>query len=293
VKPGGGRFGGSDPPGAFLGEWITVNYDGASVPRTPIPIRWLEALGRTAETVAEHAGQMGALVWASIVATVRLRVPFRDIVRQLYIIGVGSIPIVLVTATLAGIVTTQQGGYQFTGSIPLYVLGSVVASSVILELGPVLTAIVLVGRVGARITAELGTMKVSEQIDALHSLGRDPVAMLVAPRIIAGIIATPLLVGIADITGLISGMISANVALGLGRDSFLYGARLFWHNWDLFYSFSKAVVFGAAIPIISTHMGLRTGGGAAGVGRTTTASVMFMTLTILILDALFPPLMLQ
>lgn len=270
-----------------------MNYDGASVPRTPIPIRWLAALGRTSETVAEHAGQMGALVWASIVATVRLRVPFRDIVRQIYIIGVGSIPIVLVTATLAGVVTTQQGGYQFTGSIPLYVLGSVVASSVILELGPVLTAIVLVGRVGARITAELGTMKVSEQIDALHSLGRDPVAMLVAPRIIAGIVATPLLVGIADITGMVSGMISANIALGLGRESFLYGARLFWHNWDLFYSFSKAVVFGAAIPIISTHMGLRTGGGAAGVGRTTTASVMFMTLTILILDALFPPLMLQ
>ncbi len=261
--------------------------------RPPAPVRWLAAVGRTFENVTEHAGQLGHLVWASILALVRLKVPFRYIVNQIYIMGVQSIPIVLVTATLAGIVTTQQGGYQFTGSIPLYVLGSVVASSVILELGPVLTAIVLVGRVGARITAELGTMKVSEQLDALASLGRDPIAMLGAPRIVAGIIATPILVGIADITGMVAGMISANLALGLGRESFLYGARLFWHNWDLFYSFSKAVVFGAAIPIISVHMGFRTSGGAAGVGRTTTASVMFMTLTILILDALFPPLMLQ
>lgn len=270
-----------------------MDTQGAGASAAPLVVRWFAALGRTSEQIAEHAGGLGALVWASLVSLARLQVRFRDIVRQVYVMGVQSIPIVMVTAVLAGVVTTQQGGYQFTGSIPLYVLGSVVASSVILELGPVLTAVVLVGRVGARITAELGTMKVSEQIDALYSLGRDPISMLAAPRIVAGIIATPILVGIADITGMLSGMISANFALGLGNESFLYGARLFWHNWDLFYSFAKAVAFGAAIPIISVHMGLRTRGGAAGVGRTTTASVMFMTLTVLILDALFPPLMLQ
>ena len=101
--------------------------------------------------------------------------------------------------------TSQQGGYQFTGAIPLYVLGSVVTSSVVLELGPVLTAIVLIGRVGARITAELGTMQVSEQIDALYSLGRDPVPVLAAPRIIAGVIAMPALVGIANAVGVVAG----------------------------------------------------------------------------------------
>ena len=160
-------------------------------------------------------------------------------------------------------------------------------------MGPVLTAIVLVGRVGARITAELGTMVVSEQIDAYHSLGRDPVAILVAPRVIAGIIVMPLLVAIADTTGILVGMFAAKLTTGLGYEAFLYGARLFWHNWDLLYSLTKALAFGFAIPLISTHMGLRTGGGAAGVGRQTTASVMFMTLTVLILDALFPPLMLN
>lgn len=222
-----------------------------------------------------------------------MQVPLRAIVRQIYVMGVQSIPIVLVTAVLSGIVTSQQGGYQFTGSIPLYVLGSVVAASVILELGPVLTAIVLVGRVGARITAELGTMVVTEQIDALHSLGRNPVAILAAPRLVAGIIVVPVLVGIADAVGVLAGMVAADLTVGLGPEGFLYGARLFWHSWDLFYSFMKAVTFGFAIPLIAVHMGFRTGGGASGVGRQTTASVMFMTLTVLILDALFPPLFLQ
>jgi phospholipid/cholesterol/gamma-HCH transport system permease protein len=250
-------------------------------------------MGRTGRNVAEHAGEMGILLAHSARAVVRMQVSFKDVSQQIYIMGVQSIPIVIVTAVLAGIVTSQQGGYQFQGAIPLYILGSVVTASVILELGPVLTAIVLVGRVGARITAELGTMKVSEQIDAFHAVGRDPVAVLAAPRIIAGIIIMPLLVALANVVGVLAGMVAARATLGLGYESFLYGARLFWHNWDLFYSLCKAVTFGFAIPVISIHMGMRTSGGAAGVGRTTTASVMFMTLTILILDALFPPLLLQ
>jgi phospholipid/cholesterol/gamma-HCH transport system permease protein len=194
---------------------------------------------------------------------------------------------------LAGIVTSQQGGYQLISSSPQYVLGTLVVQSIILELGPLLTAIVLVGRIGARITAELGTMVVSEQIDAFKSLGRDPVAILAAPRIIAGIITMPLLVAFADVVGVWAGMITANLDVGLGTETFLYGARLFWHSWDLVYGLSKAFVFGFVIPLISVHMGLRTRGGAEGVGLQTTQAVMFMILTILIVDAMFPPLMLQ
>jgi phospholipid/cholesterol/gamma-HCH transport system permease protein len=254
------------------------------------PIR---TVGRTARLVTEHAGQLGLLSWAIINSFARLRVSSRSVLRQIYIIGVQSIPIVVVTAVLTGIVMSQQGGYQFTGAVPLYVMGSVVAESVVLEMAPVLTAIVMVGRVGARITAELGTMKVSEQIEAFHSLGRDPVAMLAAPRLLAGVISMPLLVGIAIIVGIYAGQISAEITLGLGRETFFYGARLFWHSWDLVYSLLKSLAFGLLIPLISVHMGLRTSGGAAGVGRTTTASVMFMTLSILIADALFPPLLLN
>lgn len=255
--------------------------------------RPLRSVGSAAETVAEHAGQMGVLLWAIGLAVVRFKVSFRSIVRQCYIMGVQSVPIVMVTAILSGIVTTQQGGYQFTGSIPLYVMGSVVVEAVVLELGPVLTAIVLVGRVGARITAELGTMRVSEQIDAFQSLGRDPVAMLAAPRVIAGVLVLPLLTGIAIIVGIVTGMISSKWTLGLGSEAFFYGARLFWHSWDLAYSMFKALAFGFAIPFIAVHMGLQTAGGAAGVGAQTTRSVMFMTLVVFVLDALFPPLLLQ
>ena len=254
------------------------------------PVR---AVGRWWEDWAGHAGQLGILVWSTFAAAVRLRISFREFTRQLYVMGVQSIPIVFVTSILSGIVTSQQGGYQITATIPLYVLGSVTVTSVVLELAPVLTAVVLVGRVGARITAELGTMVVSEQIDAYRSLGRSPLIVLAAPRILAGLLVMPLLVGISNMVGMFSGMVAADLSLGLGFDTFLYGARLFWHSWDLMYSFMKSVAFGFAIPVIAIHMGFRTTGGAAGVGRTVTASVMFQTLTVLILDAAFPPLFLN
>lgn len=251
------------------------------------------ALGRKTEGVARHAGEMTLLLRGIITATARGRVPLRDVLDQIYWMGVQSLPIVLVTATLSGVVTSQQGGYQFTGAVPLYVLGSVVASSVILELGPVMTAVVLIGRVGARITAEFGTMQVSEQIDALHSLNRDPVRVLAAPRVLAGLIAVPILVAFANAIGVFAGMLAANLTIGLSPEAFFYGARIYWHKWDLLYSLTKATAFGFVIPFIACHMGFQTRGGAEGVGRATTSAVVFMTLAVLIIDALFPPLMLN
>ncbi len=254
---------------------------------------WFAGVGRTTQITLEHAGGLGILCAQIVVAIVTLKVSMRSVLNQMYIMGIQSLPIVLVTGSLAGIVTSQQGGYQMTSGVPDYILGSLVVETVVLEMGPVLTALVLVGRIGARITAELGTMVVSEQIDAFKSLGRDPVAILAAPRVIAGVIVLPLLVGVADLIGIVAGAGAANLTVGLGWDSFFYGARLFWHSWDLTYSLTKAIVFGFSIPLISVHMGLKTKGGAEGVGLTTTQAVMFMTLTILILDAMFPPLMLN
>jgi phospholipid/cholesterol/gamma-HCH transport system permease protein len=253
----------------------------------------VRALGRAGSGVARHAGGLGLLAWGSLVAVAAGRVKARDMLAQLHSVGVQSVPLVMVTATLSGIVTSQQGGYQFTSSIPLYVLGSVVTSSIVLELGPVLTAVVLIGRVGARITAEIGTMQVSEQIDALYSLGRDPIPVLAAPRIVAGTLAMPALVGIANGVGVIAGIVAAQLSVGLGVESFLYGARLFWHSYDLFYSMMKALAFGFVVPLIAVHMGLLTRGGAEGVGRSTTASVVFMIIAVLVSDAVFPPLFLN
>jgi phospholipid/cholesterol/gamma-HCH transport system permease protein len=253
----------------------------------------LRAVGRVADSVFGHAGGMALLTARTITNTVRGNVALRDFVDQAFAMGVQSLPLVMVTAILSGIVTSQQGGYQFTGSIPLYILGSVVTSSVVLELGPVLTAVVMIGRVGARITAELGTMQVSEQIDALYSLGRDPIPVLAAPRILAGMLVMPALVAIANGVGVVAGMVSAQATVGLGSQSFLYGARLFWHSYDLLYSLLKALAFGFVIPVISVHMGLLTRGGAEGVGRSTTASVVFMIIAVLVSDAMFPPLFLN
>jgi len=271
----------------------TVNHEGVAIPIVSYIVGWFARLGRAYRITLEHAGALGILTWRSISAVVRLKVRFRDVLTQVHIMGIQSLPIVFVTASLAGIVMSQQGGYQLVSSSPRYFIGTMVVQSVVLEMGPLLTAIVLVGRIGARITAELGTMVVSEQIDAFESLGRDPVAILAAPRIIAGVITMPLLVGFADVIGIFAGMIAADIDGGLGPETFMYGARLFWHSWDLFYGFSKAVVFGFIIPLISVHMGFRTRGGAEGVGLQTTQAVMFMILSILILDAMFPPLLLQ
>ena len=254
---------------------------------------FLALFGRGGESAARHAGGIALLIGRAAKALVRGQVSTRAVLNQAYAVGVQSLPLVTVTATLSGIVTSQQSSYQFTGSIPLYIIGSVVTSSVILELAPVLTAIVVIGRVGARITAELGTMQVSEQIDALYALGRDPIPVLAAPRILAGVIAMPVLVGYANGVGFVAGMIAARLTTGLGTEAFLYGARIFWHNWDMFYSLMKAVTFGFTVPVISVHMGLLTRGGAEGVGRSTTASVVFMIIAVLVMDALFPPLLLN
>lgn len=257
------------------------------------PPRIFRGVGRVGAAIAMHAGGMGMLAWHTLVALFTGRVSMRDCVSQAFAMGVQSLPLVMVTAVLSGIVTSQQGGYQFTASVPLYVLGSIVTTSVILELGPVLTAIVLIGRVGARITAEIGTMQVSEQIDAIYSLGRDPVVVLAAPRILAGMPAMVALVGIANSVGVIAGMFSADMAVHLGPERFLYGAKLFWHSYDMFYSLAKALMFGFIIPLISVHMGLLTHGGAEGVGRSTTSSVVFMIIAVLVADAIFPPLFLN
>jgi phospholipid/cholesterol/gamma-HCH transport system permease protein len=257
------------------------------------PPRVIRGVGRVGAYIAAHAGGMGMLAWHTIVALFTGRVSWRDFVSQAFAMGVQSLPLVMVTAVLSGIVTSQQGGYQFTASVPLYVLGSIVTTSVILELGPVLTAIVLIGRVGARITAEIGTMQVSEQIDAIYSLGRDPVVVLAAPRILAGMPAMVALVGIANSVGVLAGMFSADMTVHLGPERFLYGAKLFWHSYDMLYSLMKALMFGFIIPLISVHMGLLTHGGAEGVGRSTTSSVVFMIIAVLVADAIFPPLFLN
>jgi phospholipid/cholesterol/gamma-HCH transport system permease protein len=237
-------------------------------------------------------GRAAILVWAIVRALPRPRHYLNTTIQQAYVMGIRSLPLVLVMATLGGSVVALQTVTQFTGSVPLWVVGSVLAAGVLTELGPVLTGIVLVGRVGASIAAELASMRVTEQIDALYALGRDPVPTLIVPRVLAGMIVLPPLVIVADATGILAGWATGLLFIdGLTSADVIYGMRFYFYPFALVYSVLKALIFGVAITFISCLIGLESGGGAEGVGRTTTRAVVATTLALMILDVLFVPLL--
>jgi phospholipid/cholesterol/gamma-HCH transport system permease protein len=205
--------------------------------------------------------------------------------------GVGSLPLVFLLNALGGAVTSQQTGYQFEGSLPLWVIGSVVAASVITELAPVLTGLALVGMVGARITAELGAMTVSQQVDALEMIGRDPVEYLVVPRVVAGVVTAPLLVALALPVGMAAGWAAAILLTPVTSAEFVHGVRFYMRDFPMFFALIKAAAFGLAITFTASYVGLRARGGSMGVGRATTTGVVAMLTAILFLDALLAPLL--
>lgn len=222
----------------------------------------------------------------------RPRLYFTSALQQAYVMGIQSLPLVLLMAFLGGAVTSQQTGAQFAGGLPLWVIGSVLAASVITELAPVLTGIVLMARIGAAIAAELASMKVTEQVDALVAMGRDPVAFLVAPRVVAGVMVFPPLVVLANVVGIASGWAIGVLAVdGLTSADIIYGMRFYFRPWALYFSVIKGAVFGLAITFIACFVGLRGTGGAEGVGRTTTQAVVATTLAIMIIDVLMVPLL--
>ena len=242
-------------------------------------------LGRFALTSATHMGRFSYLVVEIVRGLGEWRIWLPRTVEQGMHVGVGSLFIVVLTAAFAGGVTSLQAGYQFTGSIPVYFAAGVIVQSIILELGPVLTAMVLAGRIGARYAAELGTMRVTEQIDALESLGRSPVSHLIIPRVLAGTLMIPVLVIFADLTGVLSGWGAARQTLQITNADFIYGARYFFRPYDLWYSLVKCVFFGLAVTVVPCYMGFNTQQGAEGVGRATTGAVVSSSVLILALDA--------
>src|SRR5690606_36136262 len=167
----------------------------------------------------------------------RPRLYFTSAMQRAYLMGIQSLPLVLVMAFLGGAVTSQQTGAQFAGGLPLWVIGSVLAASVITELGPLLTGIVMMARIGAAIAAELASMKVTEQVDALYAMGRDPVAFLVTPRVVAGFLVFPPLVMLANIAGIAAGWgIGLITVDGLTSNDVIYGMRFYFRPWALIFS---------------------------------------------------------
>jgi len=250
-------------------------------------------VGRASLRVASHVGRIAYLLWEVIRGLPQWRIWVPRAVEQGVHVGYGSLFIVLLTAAFAGGVTSLQAGYQFTGGIPVYFAAGVIVESIVLELGPVLTGLILAGRIGARYAAELGTMRVTEQIDALESLGRSSVSHLIIPRVVAGTLMLPVLVVFADAVGIAAGWVAAKGSLGISNADFVYGARYFFRPFDLWYSMIKSFAFGLAITIVPCYMGFSTKQGAEGVGRSTTAAVVSASVLILFLDVALAKVLLQ
>jgi phospholipid/cholesterol/gamma-HCH transport system permease protein len=214
-------------------------------------------------------------------------------IMQMRRLGVDSLPIAMFLAGFTGIVLALQASYTFTGAIPLYFVGTLVGKTMILELGPVLTGLALSGRVGANIAAELGTMRVSEQIDALETMAYEPTAYLVVPRVIAGIVMVPILVIFSNVIGITAGWITAIQSLDMTTTQFIQGLRLFYDPFDITYSIIKSISFGLIITVLGCYQGFHTRGGAEGVGTATTRAVVMASVMILVLDAFWAATLLK
>src|SRR6476661_263868 len=177
---------------------------------------------------------------------------FAEMWHQMRVIGVDSIPLTAFVAAFIGAVIALQTRYQLFAGVELSVVGLATRQTIILEMGPLLTGLVLAGRVGARMTAEIGTMRVTEQIDALETLAYDPVAYLVVPRVLAATVMLPFLVVFADAVGVASGFIAAVTATDITNEEFKTGLRLSFIPFQVYYSLIKAMIFGTAIAIVSS-----------------------------------------
>jgi phospholipid/cholesterol/gamma-HCH transport system permease protein len=249
---------------------------------------WTSPIGRVGRYTTDTAaafGRFGAFASSIGRGTRDVGTWGRLVVFHMARLGVESLPIALFIAGFTGIVLALQASYTFTGAIPLYFVGVLVGKTMILELGPVLTGLALAGRVGANIAAEIGTMRVTEQIDALETLGYDPFAYLVVPRVIAGVLMFPVVVAFADAIGVLGGWITAINLLDMSTPQFLRGLRLFFQPFDIQFSLIKAASFGLSVTSIGAFYGYNTMGGAAAVGRSTTQAVVVSSMLILVLDA--------
>jgi phospholipid/cholesterol/gamma-HCH transport system permease protein len=209
-----------------------------------------------------------------------------ETIRQMQRVGVESIPLTVIVAAFIGGVIAIQVRYQLFPGVQLSIIGLSVRLMQVLELGPLLTGLVLTGRVGARMTAEIGTMRVTEQIDALETLSYDPVAFLIVPRLLACIVMLPCLVVLADATGLFSGYVVSVYVTGVTKQDFITGVRLGFGTFQVVYSLLKGMLFGAAISFVCSYEGFVTEAGAEGVGRSTAKAVVITSVTILVLDTL-------
>lgn len=245
------------------------------------PPKWLSPFLIDKLQFVVGCGEYVTLIVDMVKASFKKPPHLRLLLQQLYDIGVASLPVVAITGFFTGLVLAAQSFYQLSDKGLAGVTGLMVAKAMITELGPVLTAFMVTGRVGASMCAELGTMKVSEQIDALETMAVNPNCYLVAPRFFAGIFMMPLLTIFDIMLGIFGGYLISVYLFGMAPSSYFDPMPINITAFDLFTGISKSFVFGFLIMSISCFKGMKTSGGAAGVGKSTTNSVVICYCCIL------------
>jgi phospholipid/cholesterol/gamma-HCH transport system permease protein len=236
------------------------------------------------ETMLRTAGRYSLLLFDAFRSPAGFRRNLGSFRTELVRTGIDSIPLVALASAFIGAVTTVQTLYQIVSPLlPKSVIGAVVVPSVLMELGAAFMALLLAGRVGARIAAELGTMRVSEQIDALDGLGLDSASYLVAPRVVAGMLMFPVLYVVSCTVAIVSGAVASELS-GVPASLFMQGARQAFNSYDVLFGLTKAFVFGFAVTSVACYSGYYTSGGAEGVGRSTTQAVVAGCVFVLIAD---------
>ncbi len=239
----------------------------------------------------EHLGRALLLQGAVLRALVRPGSWARPTVAEAHRQINDSLGLVILVALLGGALIAQQIGVQFEGNLPSWVVGAIVAASTITEVTPLFAGLMLSGVVGTRIAAELGSMRVTEQVDALEVMGRDPVGHLVVPRILGAVIAAPVLTTFALAAALLAGWATAMAVTQATSADFWFGVRHYMRDFPLFFALIKGVVFGGWIAMSASYFGLEAGGGSLGVGRATRRAVVTTTVGIILLDASLVPLL--
>lgn len=257
-----------------------------------MPLKVLQAFGRPILRLVDYLGELGMLVGEIFVSIFRGQRRGRQLFEQVAEIGARSQVVVIVTGAFTGAVLAAQVYFQFKIFGLETVTGGLVTIAMLRELGPSITGLMLAGRVGSAMAAEIGTMKVTEQIDALRSMAVHPIDYLVTPRFLAMLIAAPLLIAEAAAAGMIASYIVGVLVFGVESAYWVANMGKYVDLSDLLIAVVKVLSFGMLIVVISCHQGLRVSNGAVGVGRGTTDAMVFSSLAILIAN-FFLTLMMQ
>jgi phospholipid/cholesterol/gamma-HCH transport system permease protein len=239
----------------------------------------------------ERLGDVTLLATAVLRVLLRPRTWFAATLQEASRQAGDALPLAVFLAALGGALISQQTGYQFQGTLPPWVVGSIVAASAITELAPLFAGFALVGTVGTRIAAEVAAMRATQQIDALEVMSRDPVEQLIAPRVLAGALVGPLIMCFALVSSMLAGWAFALLTTRAATADFWFGVRHYMRDFPLFYALIKGWAFGVVITFTACYAGLQTRGGSAGVGRSVCRGVMWMIAAIIFTDTALIPLL--